>query len=104
MARIQMDAVILLGNGEIKFTLHPDGRATIALQSEGEGGREIAKVEGITHGELKALCTQAGRFAAEGRAREPRPEGCAVEQGMAAHRCRVGGALACRCALELHGI
>lgn len=102
---MQMDSLVLLDSGgEFRLALHPDGSATIALQSEGEGGREMATARRVTPQELRALAVQAGRLATEGMKRLPKPPGCAVAQGFDARRCRSAEAPGCRCALERHGI
>ena len=97
----QADAIVVFDNGEMRLTVDHEGRAAITIQSEGEGGREIATVKRLTSKDLNAISRQTGFLAKTAKDREPRPEACAVARGSVTWNC---GAAECRCADELRGI
>ncbi len=99
---MQMDSIILLDRGsEFRLTLDSKGRTTITMQSEGEGGRDIATIERMSHKDMRKLARELNTLAREAEARARKPDDCAVRNGKGAWRCPE---TECPCVLELHGI
>lgn len=98
---MRIDILIPLGeSGTLSLALYHDGTATVALEAEGNGGREAAR-HPITAAQMRAAAKEFGRLALHAESRAPRPAGCALDNGAAVHRCRAAGA--CPCAIDLSG-